>query len=127
MASDTGSKFKLIGVWALKLIFGAAFLVFGSFKLTGSAMMVHEFDVVGLGQGFRLFTGACEVIGAVLMLYPKTSRWGAPILLCVSTGACIAQATRLHGDVIHTFVFMAATGFLTWNAWKSSSQTLQVA
>jgi uncharacterized membrane protein YphA (DoxX/SURF4 family) len=119
MASSLGSRPKVIGLWALKILFGVAFIAFGSFKLMGSPMMVQEFGVVGLGQWFRLFAGACEVGGALLMLVPQTTRVGAPILLCVSIGALIAQATRLHGDVIHTFVFIAATGFISWQAWTA--------
>jgi hypothetical protein len=77
-------------------------------------MMVTDFGAIGLGQGFRYFTGAVEVVGALALLWPKTSFWGAAILTCVSIGAFITQAFVLHGDVLHTLVFIAVTGFLTW-------------
>ena len=118
MASSTGLNARSIGFWAFKALIAALFALFGAFKLMGMPMLVHEFDVIGLGQGFRVLTGGIEVGGAVLLLVPATWRYAAGILLCVSIGACIAQATRLHGDVIHTLVLIAATGLLTWLAWR---------
>lgn len=47
-----------------------------------------------------------------------TSRFGALVLLCVRAGAFIAQATRLHGDVMHTISLIAITGLLYWMAWR---------
>ncbi len=119
MASPNPSKIGSIAHWALKGLVALAFLTFATFKLSGQPMMVQEFGVLGLGQGFRYVTGLTEVAGAILLLVPMTSRFGALVLLCVSVGACIAQATRLHGDVIHTIVLIAITGLLSWMAWRS--------
>jgi uncharacterized membrane protein YphA (DoxX/SURF4 family) len=101
-------------VWVLKGLIALVFLSAAAAKLTGAPMMVAEFNLIGLGQGFRLFTGLIEVCAAVLLLVPGTSPVGAALLFCVSFGALIAQATRLHGDVVHTVVFMALTALLVW-------------
>jgi uncharacterized membrane protein YphA (DoxX/SURF4 family) len=118
MASSANSKAKTIGLWAFKGLIALLFIGFGSLKLMGMAMLVREFEIIGLGQGFRILTGVIEVGGAVALVIPAISRFEAPTLLCVSIGAFVAQATRLHGDLIHTLVLIAATGALTWLAWK---------
>jgi putative oxidoreductase len=46
----------------------AALFLFAAFgKLTSRPMMVQEFDIVGLGQWFRYFTGIVEVVGAAAL------------------------------------------------------------
>lgn len=121
MATISSPRVPTIALWAFKAIIALAFLLFGAMKLAGAPMLVKEFDVLGLGQGFRILTGVVEVVGAALLLIPATFRLGALVLLAVSIGACIAQATRLHGDVIHTLVLIAATGLLSWRAWRPSA------
>jgi len=70
--------------------------------------MVDEFAKVGLGQWFRFFTGALELAGAIAILVPRTSPFGALLLLCVDVGAFVAQISVLHVDWIHTIVIGAA-------------------
>ena len=96
-----------IVTWILRLAVAALFLFAGFMKLSGNPQMVAEFGVVGLGDWFRIFTGAVEVVGALAVLYPTTTAWGALLLLCVDIGAFLAQALRIHADVIHTFVIGA--------------------
>src|SRR6202048_4313449 len=62
------SRFKVIGFWVLKILFGLMFIGAGCAKLYGPPAMIAEFDAVGLGQWFRYFTGALEIIGAILLL-----------------------------------------------------------
>ncbi len=118
MTPSTGSRGLHIGLWVLKAIVGLAFLTFATFKLTSAPVMVQEFGEIGLGQGFRYVTGLIEAVGAILLVIPATSRFGSPLLLAVSVGALVTQAAILHGDIIHTIVLIAITGFLTWQAWR---------
>ena len=101
-----------IVTWVLRLLVAALFLFAGYMKLSGNQMMVQEFGTIGLGDWFRLFTGACEVAGAILVLIPSFTGWGALLLLCVDIGAFFAQAFVLHGDVIHTIVIGAVIAVL---------------
>ena len=117
MSASTSSAFRRIGFLVFKTIVGLLFIATGLMKLAAQPMLVHEFDLIGLGQGFRIVTGLIEVGAGVLLMVPQTWRFASVALLAVSVGACIAQATRLHGDVIHTLVLIAATGFFVWSAW----------
>jgi uncharacterized membrane protein YphA (DoxX/SURF4 family) len=98
------SRGKTIGLWVLRLLLAALFLFAGLMKLSGQDLMVQEFDVIGLGQWLRYFTGILELVGAIALLVPSVSAFGALILLAVDVGAFFAQLLILHQDVIHTLV-----------------------
>lgn len=96
-----------IALWVLRIALAALFLMAASMKLMGGADIVAEFNQIGLGQWFRLFTALVELTGAVLLLWPAFSVYGALVLVCVCIGAFAAQLFALHGDVIHTIVIGA--------------------
>jgi putative oxidoreductase len=64
---------KILG-WILAILLGLEFLVAGALKLIDNPRMVDMFNMVGLGQWFRYFTGVLEIIGAVGILIPRFSR-----------------------------------------------------
>ena len=105
---------KAIGFWTLKIVFALAFLAAAGAKLAGLPMMVHEFDVVGLGQWFRYFVAILEISGAILLLVPKAGVYGAIVLAIVCAGAFFAQWLKIHNDVIHAIVMAL---ILLWIAW----------
>ena len=76
--------------------------------------MVAEFDAVGLGQWFRYVKGALEIIGAILLLVPKTTGFGALLLAAVCGGAFFAQLFALHGDIVHTIVMAIILLAIAW-------------
>lgn len=97
---------------ALALIFVAT----GSSKILGVQQLVDGFVQIGLGPWFRYLTGAIEISGALLLLWPLTSGFGALILLGVSVGAFFVQLFIMHGDVVHTLVLATLSGWLAWAA-----------
>jgi putative oxidoreductase len=101
-------------MWVLRVLMGAFFLFAAFNKLTSNPMMVQNFDTIGLGQWFRYFTGAVEVVGAVALLTPAVSGFGALLLLAVDVGAFVAQVGVLHMDWIHTVVIGAILAALTY-------------
>jgi putative oxidoreductase len=103
-----------IGVWVLRVLLAAAFLLAAGMKLSGQAITVTEFDEVGLGQWFRYFTGTLELIGGVAVLVPPVSIFGAMLLLLVDFGALVAQLTILHRDWIHVIVIGVLLGLLIY-------------
>ena len=72
-----------------------AFLAAGGAKLTGSPMMVSEFQAIGLGQWFRYLTGILEIGGAIALVLPRAAYYGAVLLVTVMTGALAAHLIRL--------------------------------
>ncbi len=114
----SSSRSLSIALIAARVLFGLIFLAAGLFKLAGAPMMVAEFGQLGLGQGFRYVTGAMEVLGAVMLVRPSSCRYGAVVLMIVSLGACVAQLSVLHQDIIHTLVFASV---LAWIAYSYRS------
>jgi uncharacterized membrane protein YphA (DoxX/SURF4 family) len=88
---------RRIGAWTVQGILAAAFLAAGSAKLAGVPYMVDLFAQIGLGQWFRVVTGAVEVTGAVALLVPGLAPIGALWL-----GATMVGAVTTHLFVLHT-------------------------
>jgi putative oxidoreductase len=113
------ARARRVSFWLLKIVLALLFLAAGSFKLIGAPMMVAEFSRVGLGQWFRLFTGVSEIAGALLLLWPATTGFGAGLLTCICVGAFFAQWLILHGDVIHALVLSLILGAVAWSSRKA--------
>lgn len=103
-ATNLRSRKANIALWVLRVLLAALFLSTASMKFMGGPEIVDEFNTIGLGQWFRLFTAAVELAGAIIILWPAVSAFGALLLLFITIGAFIAQLFVLHGDVIHTIV-----------------------
>ena len=114
------TRARAIAFWILRIVLGLMFLGAAGFKLSGHPAAVSEFDLVGLGQWFRYFTAASEIIGALLLLWPRTTVYGAVLLAALCIGAFVAQIVVLHGDVIHTIVL---TGVFVAIAWAHRDRT----
>lgn len=108
------SRTRAIILWVLKIVFVLLFLGAGGAKLFGVPQMVAEFNQIGLGDGFRYFTGITEIGGAILLLVPRTSVYGAFLLAAVCVGAFLAQILVIHQDFIHTIVMGAILGVIAW-------------
>ena len=94
---QSGRPSRRIGAWALQGLVAAAFLAAGSAKLAGVPFMVDLFQQIGLGQWFRVVTGAVEVTGAVALLVPGLASVGALWL-----GGTMVGAVATHLFVLHT-------------------------
>ena len=101
-------------VWTLQILTAAMFLFAGGLKLAGVPQMVQEFGVIGLGQWFRYFTGAIEVVSAVLLLIPSLAAYGAAALLVTMIGAIVAHLFIIGGSPLIPIVLLAATGTIAW-------------
>ncbi|MFG1211524.1 DoxX family protein [Xanthobacter flavus] len=109
----TSAKINIL-IWVLRVLMAGLFLFAAFGKLSGQPMMVQEFNAIGLGQWFRYFTGAIEVVGAVALLVPAVSGFAAVLLLLVDIGAFVAQVAILHVDWIHTIVIGAILAALIY-------------
>src|SRR5580700_2545572 len=89
------SKGLNITGWVLQGLAAAAFLAAGGSKLASAPPMVEMFAKIGAGQWFRYLTGALEVIGAVGLLVPRTTFYGAALLAVVMAGAIVTHLAVL--------------------------------
>jgi putative oxidoreductase len=88
---------RRIGAWTLQGILAAAFLTAGVAKLAGAPFMVDLFTQIGLGQSFRIVTGAVEVAGAIALLVP-----GLASIAGLWLGATMVGAVATHLTILHT-------------------------
>ena len=93
ISTNRATKAKTVGFWGLKIVFSLMFAGGAIFKLSGAEAAVAEFDLVGLGQWFRYFTAASEITGAALLIWPRTTAYGA-ILLAAAALALLWRNRR---------------------------------
>lgn len=116
-------KGRTIGLWVLRVLLAAAFIAAGGSKLAGAPAMVEMFEKVGVGQWFRIVTGAIEISGAILLLIPRLTFYGAGLLLLVMVGAVTAHLTVLGGNPAPPLILLvlnALTAWLTRATWKKA-------
>ncbi len=113
-ATATPGKALNVALWTLQVLVILAFAAAGSGKLLGSAAMIALFDAVGIGQWFRYVTGSLEVLGALLLIVPGKSAFGAVLLACVMAGAVVAHLTVLHTAPTAPLVLFALTTVIAW-------------
>jgi uncharacterized membrane protein YphA (DoxX/SURF4 family) len=110
----TPEKASNIALWTLQVLVALAFVGAGSGKLLGSADMIALFEAVGIGQWFRYATGLLEVVGAVLLVVPGKTAFGAVLLACVMAGAVMAHLAVLHTAATAPLVLFALTALIAW-------------
>jgi putative oxidoreductase len=118
-ASNTPSRRSLskglnITCWVLQGLAALAFLAAGGSKLAGAPAMVAVFAKLGAGQWFRYLTGALEVIGAVGLLVPRATFYGAALLAAVMVGAVVTHLAILGGNPTPAIVLLIIVGTIAY-------------
>ncbi|MHC2001751.1 DoxX family protein [Methylobacterium sp. CM6241] len=113
-APSAPSRKLTIATWSLQILLALVFLAAGGAKLAGVPMMVQVYDLIGVGQWFRIVTGLVEVAGAVALLIPGYAAFAALWLACTMVGAIIAHLVVLPTPVAPAAVLLALTGTLAW-------------
>ena len=118
MTTETTGKVRRITTWVLRVLLGLVFLAIGIEKLTGPMGTVPFFDAIGWGQWFRYFSGVLDTGGALLILVPRWTSYGALIITCtVGLGTFLCFTKALFNPVFPLMMtLLAAT--LAWLAWR---------
>ena len=109
------SKGKVIATWILSGLVALAMLGAGGSKLAGAEEQVKGFAAMGYPAWFLYVTGVIEVVGAILLLIPKTAVFGVLLLGATMVGATISVLKM--GDVAHApipFMFLVVIGIIGW-------------
>lgn len=97
-----------------RILLAVAFAWAGFAKLSGAAAMVDVFEAIGVGQWFRLFTGAVELVAAVLILIPSVAWLGAGLLAATMVGAVFTHLAVIGGSPAPAVVLLALSLFALW-------------
>lgn len=109
------SSSRGVAVTILKLMLGLAFLAIAAVKLTGSMQTPQMFANIGWGQWFRYFTGALDLIGAILVLVPRSAFYGALLLMCtVGFAVVLTFAGRIHDSPLAPLVLTVIAAMVAW-------------
>lgn len=86
--------------WIPRIGVAVLFFGLGWSKFAAHGVWVRLFDQIGIGQWFRVFTGALQTGGAILVLVPRVSWIGAAMLSCTMFGAALTQVFILHTPLL---------------------------
>ena len=111
--SETVNRQRLTSIWVLRVFLGLAFLIIGTAKLTGTLHTVETFETFGWGQWFRYFTGLLDVIGALLVLVPRWTFYGA-LLLTGTVGLATVLSLPRPNDLWPAFALTLLSATLAW-------------
>lgn len=109
---ETASSARVMAIRALSVFLGLAFLVIGVAKLTGTMHTVQTFEAFGWGQWFRYASGTLDIAGALLVLVPRWTCYGALLLTGTVGLATVLSATRPDVWPALALTLLAAT--LAW-------------
>jgi uncharacterized membrane protein YphA (DoxX/SURF4 family) len=91
--------------WTLTVLLAFAFVGEGLAKLGAQPVMVQEAHALGIPAWLMYVTGAVEVAGAILVLFPRFAH------VCAGIFAAIMVAT-LSADIAHGLTAMLVAPFL---------------
>ncbi len=100
--------------WVLRGLLAAMFLFAGLFKLSGNPEAVKTFDQLGLGQGFRIFVGLCEVAGALGLFLGPLSAIAAAALAALMVGAVASHLLVLGPSAAPAAVVLVVCLVVAW-------------
>jgi uncharacterized membrane protein YphA (DoxX/SURF4 family) len=88
-------KAGTILVWVIRLLAAVILLQTLYFKFTAHEQSVQLFTALGMEPWGRIGTGILELIASILILYPRTTGWGAALGAGLMSGAIFFHLTRL--------------------------------
>ncbi len=91
----------------LAAMMAVAFLIFGGAKLSGSEEMTRTFAGWGYPPWFMRFTGVLEMVGGIMLIFPRARFRGALALCMIMIGAVMTHL--VNGEMLSA---IPALGFL---------------
>jgi len=82
-------------LWIFRILAALIMLQTLFFKFTADPQSVHLFTILGMEPWGRIGTGVLELIASLLILYPRTTPYGAVLGLGLMAGAIFFHLTKL--------------------------------
>ena len=100
---QSGEQRSPFGDWLLRGAVGLGAIFVGWDKFSKTGEWVGIFQQIGLGQWFRYFTGAAEILGGLLVLIPRTATIGLALLACTMLGAVLIVTFVIGNPIFSIF------------------------
>lgn len=112
-----------MGDWMIRLGVAIVFLIAGAEKFSATnpnSHWVSMFNQIGIGEWFRYFTAVIEVLGAALILIPRTILIGVALLSVTMAGAAVIVFFVLGQRGENLFPALIFLGLLAlgWRHWS---------
>ena len=91
-------KLVPVALWILRILAALIMLQTLYFKFTGHEQSVQLFTALGMEPWGRIVTGIFELLASILILYPRTTGYGALLGLGLMSGAIFFHLTKLGLD-----------------------------
>jgi len=88
------------GTWILRILAALILLQTLFFKFTAAEESVYIFSTIGMEPWGRIGSGVLELIASILILYPRTTPFGALLGLGLMSGAIFFHVTKLGIEVM---------------------------
>ena len=98
---DDMKNYLLIALWIAQIIIAIIFLQTLFFKFTGAEESKYIFDKIGIEPWGRYAVGIAELVIAILILVPATSKYGAIGALLIVLPAIFFHLTILGISVMN--------------------------
>ena len=112
---DTG-KLIMISLWGLRILIALFFIFMAVKNLSGDEKMIRDFARWGYPDWFRILTASLQIIGAILLLFPSMTFYGAILLSCILLGAMV---THIRFDpiqhVVSPLIFVIFTAIIIYS------------
>ena len=118
MFEAIGERRNVLSDWMFRAAIALVFVLEGIEKFSAGphSSWVRLFQQIGVGQWFRYFTGAVEVLGAVLVLIPWTVTAGLALLACTMAAATLIVLFVIGpADSIFPGMFLVGLAAFYWN------------
>ncbi|WP_068030213.1 DoxX family protein [Rhodoplanes sp. Z2-YC6860] len=104
---------KTASIYAAQIVLGLIAMAAGYAKITGTGLMVQQFQMLGIGQSFLTIAGAAEIAAGFCLLLPRGGILGAVLLAGVMVGALGITVGHVASAVAqpHHTTALTATGF----------------
>jgi uncharacterized membrane protein YphA (DoxX/SURF4 family) len=86
---------KTIFIWVLRILAALILLQTLYFKFSAHPQSVQLFTILGMEPWGRVGIGILELIAAILILYPRTTAFGALLGIGLMAGAIFFHLTKL--------------------------------
>ena len=107
---------KTVSIYAAQILLGAIAIAAGAAKLSGTGLMVQQFQLLGIGQLFLTIAGTVEIAAGLCLLLPRGGILGAVLLAGVMVGALGITVGHVASAVAqpHPAPALTATGFQSY-------------
>jgi putative oxidoreductase len=116
---DARWPIRLGWVRIAELALGMLFVIAGLVKLSGIALMVDLFAILGFGQWLRYATALVEIAGGVLLITGHMEYLAALALAMIMVGATAASVIVFNRSPIPPALTLIALVVLAWKRHPS--------